>query len=92
MPGPPAEFFAATSDRVPFVFAICRRCSESLRRLPAGTRQKAINRAFLRVVTRPDLHYHRAFESVEKAILFRSLAACPDTAAGVVAELLESDG
>jgi hypothetical protein len=39
-----------------------------------------------------NLHYHRAFESVEKAILFRSLAACPDTAAGVVAELLESDG
>jgi len=92
MPAPPAELFAAVTDGVPFVFGICRRCSESLKRLSPGLRQKAISRAFERVVDRPDLHYHRAFDSVDKARLFASLAADPATAPGVVSELLQADG
>jgi hypothetical protein len=88
LPAPPAEIFAAVTDGVPFVFGICRRCSESLKRLSPGLRHKAINRAFLRVVDRPDMHYHRAFDSEEKARLFAALAADPVTAADVVAELM----
>ncbi len=37
------------------------------------------------------MHYHRAFDSVDKARLFASLAADPLTAPGVVAELLDAD-
>jgi len=91
LPSPPAEVFAAETDSVPFVFGLCRRCSESLKRLSPGLRQKAITRAFLRVVERPDMHYHRAFDSVDKARLFASLAADPATAPGVVSELMNAE-
>jgi hypothetical protein len=37
------------------------------------------------------MHYHRAFESEEKARLFASLAADPVTAGGVVAELMRNE-
>jgi len=85
LPSPPAEIFTACTEGVPFVFGLCRRCSDALKLVPPPTRQKAITRAFLRVVERPDMHYHRAFDSVDKARLFASLAADPATAPGVVA-------
>jgi hypothetical protein len=88
LPAPPAEIFTAVTDGVPFVFGICRRCSDALKLVPPSTRQKAITRAFLRVVERPDLHYHRAFDTEEKARLFAALAADPLLAADVVAELM----
>jgi hypothetical protein len=88
LPAPPAEVFAASTEGVPFVFGLCRRCSESLKRLSPGLRQKAITRTFLRVVDRPDLHYHRAFDSEDKARLFASLAADPLLAPDIVADLM----
>lgn len=88
LPAPPAEIFTASTEGVPFVFGLCRRCSDALKLVPPATRQKAITRAYLRVLDRPDMHYHRAFESEEKARLFHALGADPLLAAGVVAELM----
>jgi hypothetical protein len=88
LPAPPAEVFAASTEGVPFVFGLCRRCSESLKRLSPGLRQKAINRAYMRTVSHPDQHYCTAFAESDQAILFASLAADPFFAPDIVAELI----
>jgi hypothetical protein len=78
--------FHASDDGTDYVFLICARCATGLRKLPAGPRTKAINRAADAVLHDPGRYPHKAFADRDQASLFCRLAGDPVTAQGVVAE------
>lgn len=84
-----AEAFSATHDGLEFVSAICGPCSTRLRRLPTGTRHKALNRAAANAAGHPDRYPFRSFPDKDAAVLFTALGAAPGLAAGVVEELMQ---
>jgi hypothetical protein len=89
---PGATFHATSDDGAEFVGILCMTCTTRLNKLPTSTRIKALNRAADNVLHDPDRFAHRAFSDHDQASLFCALAACPDTVAGVLEELLQTAG
>ena len=84
----PGAAYPAIEDGQPFVFLICAGCHSRLSKLPHGTRCKALNRAADNVVHDPYRYAHKAFATVDQALLFAALAGHVDTFQQVVDEML----
>jgi hypothetical protein len=87
----PGAVYPVSHEGIAFVFLICSLCHSRLSRLPHSTRFKALNRAADAVAHDPYRFAHRAFETTDQALLFAAMAGHIDTAAAVVADLLQGD-